>query len=223
MFWWWIRMYEIKWVESIKLLFCVDCLWSLCITLQTNWASFYVDGTAYPCWLLSQSFCRYRYSAVCSLWTSSLLNRLRNHPTSDPSGSFLSSFAIRAATIESWWSWTLSSSLTSWPPQCCWWERTRPEFQSMSCAPRRIQGGLHRRFGWFWRKSEWIECYFVGFFDKSACVALIIFFLLESTCDFLRIEPLGDEFVVFLVVLLGFFWENLDFGCLELLVADSNH
>lgn len=54
-------------------------------------------------------------------------------------------------------------------------------------------------------------------------MALFIFFLLETTGDLLRIEPLGDELVVFLVVLLRPLRQYLYLGRLLLLVADADH
>lgn len=54
-------------------------------------------------------------------------------------------------------------------------------------------------------------------------MALLIFFLLESAGDLLRIESLGDEFIVFAVVLLSAFRQQLDLGGFLLLVADTDH
>jgi hypothetical protein len=54
-------------------------------------------------------------------------------------------------------------------------------------------------------------------------MALFVFFLLETTRHLLRIEPLGDELVVFLVVLLRPLCQNFNLGRLLLLVADAYH
>jgi len=54
-------------------------------------------------------------------------------------------------------------------------------------------------------------------------MALFVFFLLETTRHLLRIEPLGDELIVFLVVLLRPLCQNFNLGRLLLLVADAYH
>ncbi len=52
---------------------------------------------------------------------------------------------------------------------------------------------------------------------------LLVLFFLKYAGDFLRVETLGDEFVVFAVVLLRPFRQNLYFCVLLLLVADPDH
>lgn len=51
----------------------------------------------------------------------------------------------------------------------------------------------------------------------------LIFFFLENTGNLLRIESLGDELVVFLIVGFCLFREEFDFSVLFLSVSDAQH
>lgn len=67
------------------------------------------------------------------------------------------------------------------------------------------------------------SAYFVGLLDEKRRVPLLIFFLLQSAGDLLRVQPRSDEFVVSAVVLGRPFCEHSDFGGFLLLVADADH
>ncbi len=54
-------------------------------------------------------------------------------------------------------------------------------------------------------------------------MTLVVFFLLQSTRHFLRVESLRNQFIVFAVVLLSSFRKDLDLGRLLLLVSDADH
>lgn len=51
----------------------------------------------------------------------------------------------------------------------------------------------------------------------------LIFFFLENAGNLLRIESLGDELVVFLIVGFCLFREEFDFSVLFLPVSDAQH
>ena len=67
------------------------------------------------------------------------------------------------------------------------------------------------------------ERYLVGLLHELTPVSVFEFFLLESGGDFLRVESLGDEEVVFVVVLFGFVGEDLDLGVFLLFMSDADH
>ena len=54
-------------------------------------------------------------------------------------------------------------------------------------------------------------------------MALLVFFLLQTARDLLRVEPLRDQFVVLAVVLLRPLRQHLHLRRLLLLVPDADH
>ena len=72
-------------------------------------------------------------------------------------------------------------------------------------------------------RSDYHKGYFVGFFYESSFMSAFILLFLKYAGDFLRIESLRDELVVFLIVLVCSLGKYFDFGVLLLFVADADH
>lgn len=71
--------------------------------------------------------------------------------------------------------------------------------------------------------SEWMELYLVGLLHEEGLVPEVIFFLLQNAGHLLGVKSLSDELVVFFIVLLAPFGQQLYFGVLFLPVPYSDH
>lgn len=65
--------------------------------------------------------------------------------------------------------------------------------------------------------------YFIRFVYECTLMSSIILFFLKYACNLLRIKPLSNEIIIFLIILLCLLRKYFNFGELFLFMADADH